>query len=186
VSQLRKNEPTVARRTCTLLVFEDDGVTPAPLATVGFTVQVRVSGGSYAAAAGTFINTGVDGEWEYEASQAETNHDAAELVVLVTKTGFTPARAIMEFETPSLANLLGLHRHNSVLDGGSGHPSVQYDANGVVLSARLRVFASSSAASGATAGHADNADSEIARYTVTGVSSSGRLASMLLVPALEP
>lgn len=74
---------------------------------------------------------------------------------------------IDEIQT-SVAELLGLHRKNSLLDGGSGFPAVQYTANREFLAGRLRVFASKAARDAAVAGHADGADGETHRYSLTG------------------
>jgi hypothetical protein len=173
---MRKNEPVAAYRTTTLYIFEDDGVTPAPAGTVGFTVVVRKSGGTFAAAAGTFANVGgVDGEWEYVFTQGETNVDANQLIVKATKTGFNPASAIEQLDSPTLRNIYGLQRRNSLLDGGFGSPNVQYNGNGIMTFGRLRVFKSAADLAAAVAGHADNADNEVARYTFVGTDTGGGL-----------
>ena len=72
-----------------------------------------------------------------------------------------------------VAIVKGLLLGNYVLDGGSGSTSAQYDSNGVMTSGRVRVFASSAAASGATLGAANGADSEIALVDVTASAVAG-------------
>jgi hypothetical protein len=106
-----KNEPDAAKRTMTMLIYEDDGVTPAPKATAfstgsGGNTQIRSSGGSYAYAIGMLTNVGVDGEWEYEAAQSETNVDAAEIVVLVTASGYIASRAIATLQDPNNSEVI--------------------------------------------------------------------------------
>ncbi len=79
-----KNEPDPERRRTTLIVVEDDGVSPAPMGTDFSSGNLfRISGGAYAAASGSMLNVGIDGEWEYTATQAETNADASEAVVMI-------------------------------------------------------------------------------------------------------
>ena len=73
-----------------------------------------------------------------------------------------------------VAIVKGLLLGNYVLDGGSGSTSAQYDTNGVMTAGRVRVFASSAAASGATLGAANGADSEIARVDVTASAVAGK------------
>lgn len=65
------------------------------------------------------------------------------------------------------AIIKGLLLGNYKLDGGSGNAAAVYDSNGCMTAGRIRVFASSSAASSATAGAANGADSEIARVDLT-------------------
>lgn len=54
-----------------------------------------------------------------------------------------------------------------VLDGGSGTANVTLDAKSLMLSGRLRIFATAVAAAAATMGAADGADGEIASTTFT-------------------
>ena len=65
------------------------------------------------------------------------------------------------------AIIKGLLLGNYKLDGGSGNASAVYDSNGCMTAGRIRVFASLSATSAATAGAADGADAEIARVDLT-------------------
>jgi hypothetical protein len=72
-------------------VLVSPGDTQGSLAlTGGFDLawQVRQGGVVYTAAAGTFTSTGVDGEWIYEATQAELNVLASEFGVKVARVGF--------------------------------------------------------------------------------------------------
>jgi hypothetical protein len=85
----------------------------------------------------------------------------------------------------SMQLVLGLHRRNSLLDGGSGQATVIYNGNHLMTTARLRVFASSVALAAATPGAADNADGEIQRYTITGTDTgSGLVATFKLAQVL--
>jgi hypothetical protein len=91
MTAIRKNEATAAKRRVALYVYTDDGVSPAPLATdfsAAGVVQVRLGGFAYVNAGGSFTNTGIDGEWVYEFTQAETNVSVSELGVKVEKAGF--------------------------------------------------------------------------------------------------
>lgn len=103
----RKNEPTAAFRRAAVYIFEDDGVTPAPLAT-SFTVgaagntQIRKGGTTWVDAGGTLTNTGIDGHWLYEATQAETNFDGTEFEIKVEKAGFSRATSIVQMNTANL------------------------------------------------------------------------------------
>jgi hypothetical protein len=97
-----KNQPVAALRRATILIYEDDGVTPAPMAT-DFTgcTTIREGNNAYVSAAGSLINVGIDGEWYYEATQPETNVDATEVVIKVDKVGFATARAIAAIDFSS-------------------------------------------------------------------------------------
>jgi hypothetical protein len=79
--------------------------------------------------------------------------------------------------TTLINRLLGLHGDNSLLDGGAGSPALVY-LNGLLVGARVRVFASSAALAAATAGAADNADGEVFRWNVTGTNASGLSATL--------
>jgi len=87
-----------------------------------------------------------------------------------------------------IAILMGLHRRNSLLDGGAGFANVQRNADKVMTSARLRVFASAAARAAATPGALDGADGETHRYTITGTEtgSTGLFGTMALDAILEP
>ncbi len=69
------------------------------------------------------------------------------------------------FRGADIARILGLAQDNYMLDNTS------YDANGLLLTGRVRVFASAVALAAATDGAADGADSEIARYSVTTIAA---------------
>lgn len=73
-----------------------------------------------------------------------------------------------------VAIVKGLLLGNYVLDGGSGNASAVYDTSGVMTAGRVRIFGSSAAASGATLGAANGADSEIARVDVTASAVAGK------------
>lgn len=80
----RKNEATAERRRCTLLVssLADGAWAPAATDLTGL-VFVRLGNASWVVGSGTPTNTGIDGHWIYEATQAETDIDANELEVMV-------------------------------------------------------------------------------------------------------
>ena len=75
-----------------------------------------------------------------------------------------------------ITRLLGLAHENARDDNHA------YDSNNDLTSCRKRVFASQAAASASTAGAANGADGEVARYTLTFVySAAGKLSSFLWV-----
>ena len=83
--------------------------------------------------------------------------------------------------------LNGLHQRNSVLDGGAGFASVQYNASKELTAARRRVFADEVAAAAATPGAADDVDGEIARYLFVGTGTgTGLTATFRFLTDLEP
>jgi hypothetical protein len=68
----------------------------------------------------------------------------------------------------ALADLkAGASHENSVID------NITWGSSNIVVVARERVFASAAAANAAVPGHADNADGEIRRYTITAVDITG-------------
>lgn len=78
-----------------------------------------------------------------------------------------------------LIRLLGLTRSNTVLDEAT------HDGGKRLTSARLRVFADAGDAAAATAGAADDADGEIARYALSATyDGGGKLVSQRLVAEL--
>ena len=81
---------------------------------------------------------------------------------------------LLRLGADDVAIVKGLLLGNYVLDGGSGSTSAQYDSNGVMTAGRVRVFASSAAASGATLGAANGADSEVARVDITASAVAGK------------
>lgn len=184
----KRNEPDSALRSVTLFIYKDDGVTPAPMGTSFATGnRIRFSGGAYAAAAGTMTNVGVDGEWEYVATQAETNIDACEIIIMVPAVvGFSQANAVVELSTAApTANqirdvLLGAQRQDfvelgtvgegmaiatSLLQGNFYMDNVDNsDPNGQT-SARLRCFHNADDTNAATYG--GSGENEFATFLVT-------------------
>jgi hypothetical protein len=80
--------------------------------------------------------------------------------VFVVKGNFTAA------DRATIARILGLVQNNFMLDEQT------YDSKGLLLTGRIRVFADPTALGSATAGAADDADSEIARYNITVVAAT--------------
>lgn len=86
---MNKNEPNALKRRTRVFMYEDDGQTPAPAATDfsgAGVVKVDVGAG-LVNAGGTFVNTGIDGDWIYTWTQAETDVDCNELAVVVQLAG---------------------------------------------------------------------------------------------------
>jgi hypothetical protein len=93
----RKNQVTAALRRAAMYVWDVNGA-PAPLATTftGAELQVRRGGTSWTNATGTLTNTGIDGHWVYEATQAETNFDGTEFEIKIEKTGYSRALTLVQ------------------------------------------------------------------------------------------
>ena len=105
---IRKNEATAAKRRAKMYIYQADGVTAAPLATTfttggGGNTQIG-NGTTYTDAAGTITNTGVDGEWVYEFTQAEVNVTANELSVKVVKATFQTRIITVDLLDPADVN----------------------------------------------------------------------------------
>lgn len=70
-------QKNVAGQKVTMMIYQDDGVSLYPassLATVTANTRIRATGGAYGAIAGSWTAI-EDGEFEYTATQGETNHD---------------------------------------------------------------------------------------------------------------
>ncbi len=80
-----------------------------------------------------------------------------------TGKALTDSLAGIASNATSLANVQGLLHRNARID------NTTYNSNGLLTSARRRVFASSAACIASVPGHANNADGEIQRYTIVGV-----------------
>lgn len=167
---------------------DDDGVLQAgiDLSAAGV-VQISQNGAAFANRVGA-APTSIGGGAYYYALDA-TEENAPWVLLKVVKTGY---QTVLQREDVSiidiadaLTRLLGVHRINSVLDGGDGFASVQYNVNQLATTMRLRVFDSDVNAAAATPGSADDADGEVARYVITGTDAGGGLlANMLMVQDL--
>lgn len=187
-----KNQPTAALRRCTLVVQSllDGSFAPAATSLSGL-VEIRLGGTSWAAASGSITNTGKDGHWIYEATQAETNVTANEIEVRITDSTWYALTQVqidsangdvltaLAAVAASLVDVAGLLHKNSLVDNVVRDPST-----GFMTSARLRIFADASALAAATVGAADNADSEIARFTITGTHTAGLMTTFKASKAL--
>lgn len=102
-----QNEANPALRRVTVDIYYEDGVSYAPFnaeSSPGVPLsaadcKVRKGNFAWVAAGGTLTNTGVDGKWVYEASQAEINYVGTEFeVMFVPPIGLPPglgfARAV--------------------------------------------------------------------------------------------
>lgn len=84
----------VADQVATVFAYQDDGVTPVAAADVALVLaqlQIRWAGGGYSAAAGT-LSAVTDGEFEYIATAAETNHDGMITLYLYEAGVYAPSR----------------------------------------------------------------------------------------------
>lgn len=100
---------------------------------------------------------------------------------IATATALADAETAILAATDALAAELiaigGLLHRNAMIDGGSGQLGPSYDANGNLLTGRVRVFADQADLAAATLGAADDADGEVYRYTLTGTVASQKMAS---------
>ena len=74
--------------------------------------------------------------------------------------------AVLEASATDAIRILGLSQDNYMLDEQS------YDAKGLLEKGRIRIFANAVALADASAGAADNTDSEIQRYNITVVATT--------------
>ncbi len=107
------------------------------------------------------------------------------LIIAATNAIATAIASVKTDTTAVLANQLlikALLRLNSKLDGGAGVPGVQYNSRNFAPVMRLRCFANKAAEVASVAGHADDADGEVARFSVAGADDgTGRLYIYSLV-----
>lgn len=83
---------------------------------------------------------------------------------------FTATATLIAAVSSALIDIGGLMHRNSMAD------NFTYDVTtGEMLTCRVRVFANAAALVAAVAGHVDNADGEVRRYTMTGTLLSGKL-----------
>lgn len=123
--------------------------------------------------------------WSYTfdpATEADAGKSEGDIAVIITKVGYRDQVVRVPFRNPNHIVEGLLHRW-SLVDGGAGLASPLYDGN-VMLSGRLRVFATETARAAAGAGHADNADGEIKRFRILSTALSGKMATYTLVEQL--
>ena len=108
--------------------------------------------------------------------------------IKVTGEGRVINNSALVIDTSELLNaesvaILRAHKDAYVLDGGPGAANVVLDAEGLMLTGRVRVFRTEAEAAAATKGAADGADGEIAALDVTGANTgvAGQLANMDIV-----
>ncbi len=188
---MRKNEPTATKRIASPIPFYDlDGnlLTGQTFLTAsGEVFYYNSTTNAWVASNANAFELAGSGAYGLQFTQAETNFDTI-LGVKLVKAGYatqylwvpvdnTPDVAVAEIGTLATAvaavslqvsRVLGLLHHNSLVDGGAGETEPTYSITKVLLSARVRVFASAVALAAATKGAADGADSEVFRYVITG------------------
>lgn len=168
------------------------------------TLEVRNNpGDAWAAAAGTFAHD-ANGRFTYvfDNSEVSLSKNTGEVSFRYTKAGFRITTVNVPFYDPEASGVAlataikaktdnlpsdpadqslimdelraigGLLHRNSMADNFTYDPST-----GEMLTCRIRVFANGTALAAAVAGHADNTDGEVARYTLTGTLLSGKPAS---------
>lgn len=167
----KKNEPTAALRRCAINVESRVDGSRAPLATSSSALlanlKYRDGGFTFADAGGTLTNTGYDGRWVYEATQAETNVIANEIEIELDDPTWE-AQTLVAIESDEklddikslIGDIAGLLHRNALVD------NVSY-TSGKLTAARVRVFADSTALGAATEGAPDGDDDEVARFLFT-------------------
>lgn len=96
---------------------------------------------------------------------------AAVLAAITTATSPLATAASLTTAQADLTRVLGILHENSRDDNHA------YDVNSNLTSCRKRVFASAAACTASTVGAANNADSEVARYTLTFAYTAGLCSS---------
>jgi hypothetical protein len=150
-----------------------------PLSAAGV-IKVSVDGGSFADAVTTPEEVGL-GNYYYELDTTEVGSDAT--LVQVNLSGYVLVNTEKDIGVgQQLTSIQGLLHLNSVLDGGAGFANAQYNSAKLMVNARLRCFASKTAAQAATPGNTDGTDGEVLRFTLVGVDNgSGLLGNMSFV-----
>lgn len=188
---MRRNEPNANERIVGPVPFYNNAgqlETGLTFTGAGETQVWNLDTGTWTDTTADAVEISGSGLYYVQLSQAESNHPSFVIVRLVKATYATQYYTMpidersLEIES-TLTRLLGLHRENSVMDGGSGAPAAIYDGQ-VLVQARIRVFASSALSLAATLGAANNADGEIARYLLTAVAASGKVSTFTLVRSL--
>lgn len=150
----------------------------AALIAAGFVVLFKKPGSAAVAVTGTLTADGLDGLFYVELTLAQTNvqgnggyswGDGGVSVISNTDTiKFTQfENTISAAVLAGFVRVAGLLRENSMLD------NITYGSNNMIVIGRLRCFADATALGAAVAGHANGADGEIARYTVSAVDATG-------------
>lgn len=145
-------------------------------------LKLRLPGGTYAnATVANIVEYGL-GKYAVQLTSSETaNPGVAAIEVNVagaheTGQAWTETISVLGQKIDIIAGLL---HQNSRLD------NITYNGAGLMTAARLRVFASAAACNAATAGAADNADSETYRFLIAGVDDgSGKLGNYKLTRVL--
>jgi hypothetical protein len=161
MSAINLKEPTAARRRVFFFVYDLDGLpkTGIAAALTGTQIQWSKNGAAFANAAGSVTEIGL-GAYYYTATTGELDTLGFATFVALAQAGSSQqATSDVEVKKPD-----GLHNiPNSMLD------NFTYNANKLPTSCRQRVFADATALAAAVPGHADGADGEIERHTITGV-----------------
>lgn len=197
---IKQSESTSARKKVPFTAVSSTNLqTRVDPDTLTFTVRVIKADGSSVAGAGSITHpddTNALGVCYYEPHANDVNTlgvavirisaagmETREIPVLVvpwdpysaTSLGLTD----LSTSKTNIERVLGLLHENAMVD------NVVYGAQNIITSARVRVFADAAALAAAVAGHANGADGEVFRYTITGVDAgSGQFTSHKISRAL--
>lgn len=159
----------------------DDGITAAKIAANAIGASEIADGAIDAAA----IATGAITSTKFAAGAIDAAAIAADAIgaselaadaVTEIQSGLATAASLTTVAT-QIARALGLVHENAMVDN-------TVHSAGKLTSARVRVFANAAALASAVAGHADGADSEVYRYTITTTYSGADLATHKIAKAL--
>lgn len=146
----------------------------------GATLEVENNLLGWSTKTGTFGHHG-NGEFYYTFADAEvaTTQIAGTIAFRFQKTGFRNQVARVPLVVGDVSAVLteltaigGLLHRNALADTFTYDPG-----SGDMLTCRVRVFTNATALAAATIGAADNADGEVARFTLTGTIASNKPAS---------
>jgi hypothetical protein len=169
MSAINIKEPTAARRRMLFIVYDLDGQPKTSLTFAGAQQQISKNGGAFANGAGSCTEIGL-GWYYYTAAIAELDTVGSLVFVAPPQAGSPGTQqgdAITDVVVPD-----GMHNiPNSRLD------NFVYNSNNMMTACRLRIFVDAAALDASVAGHADGADGEIERRTITGVDGGSGLPS---------
>ncbi len=185
MERIRKDQATAALRTISIYLV--DSTTGAPVDSLTFAgaeMQVNKNGAGWVNAAGTISEDGGAGNgagnYTYQLTVGDTDTEGS-IKLKVDKTGtnvYIYETDIYDVE-PEIEIILGMLHLNSKLD------LTVFNVNGLMTSARLRVFEDATACDASTLDAADDADGEIYRFTITAVEQgTARVASYKMTRAL--
>lgn len=161
-----------------IVIFMRDSTTGLGATGKTLTTTFSQNGGAFSGIVPTVVTELSNGWYKVDltGSAGHTN-TLGDLAIHATATGcFATDEVVAEIVDNIARDVVALMNENAVMDGGSGVANAVY-TNGVLTSARIRVFGSAAAAAAATAGAADGAEGELYRFLITATESGGQAAT---------